>query len=58
MTEGDEIGHTEKVWVLRAALDRDARMRNSASARPPGVDPTASAAFFRGRPEHCPRAAL
>jgi len=50
MTEGDEIGHTEKVWVLRAALDRDARMRNSASARPPGVDPTASAAFFTGRP--------
>jgi hypothetical protein len=24
MTEGDELGHTEKVWVLRAALDRDA----------------------------------
>lgn len=32
MTEGDEIGPTEKVWVLRAALDRDARMRGCMGA--------------------------
>ena len=24
MTEDDELGYTEKVWVFRAALDRDA----------------------------------
>ena len=61
MTEGDEIGHTEKVWVLCAALDRDAWMHGCVTVPPRGcrgVDSTASAAFFRGPPEHCPRAAL
>jgi hypothetical protein len=91
MTEDDELGYTEKVWVFRAALDRDAVAaqqsgratvwpRNSLAAQQSGratvwprnsvvakqclgeaaeaVDSTVSAAFFRGRPEQKPRAAL
>lgn len=64
MTEDDELGYTEKVWVFRAALDRDAvAAQQSGCATVPwrgcrggGLDGIRG--ILQGRPEQKPRAAF